>query len=126
MQAGSRCGFFFHVEKERFYSSFVQTDCELFEYGDPVDNFFYFGCRSTRLQRTFFPKSCRGPMRKKRKNMQPGLTAAEERILSFISSFPCFFRDRKIFFLKKAAINIHIKNKKTLDSAYGFHHPVAT
>ena len=60
--------------------------------------------------------------------MQPGIVAAGERILSFISSFHCFFRQKKIFFLKKAAINTYIKNKKIkkLDSAYGFHHPVAT
>jgi hypothetical protein len=44
--------------------------------------------------------------------MQPGIVAAGERILSFISSFHCFFRQKKIFFLKKAAINTYIKNKK--------------
>lgn len=44
--------------------------------------------------------------------MQPGIVAAGERILSFISSFHCFFRQKKIFFLKKAAINTYIKKQK--------------
>ena len=112
MWVGSRCGFFFRVEKERFYSSFVQWNSELFKYGVSVDNLFYFGCRSTRCWRTLFPKLCKEPEEKKRKNMQPGIVAAGERILSFISSFHCFFRQKKIFFLKKAAINTYIKNKK--------------
>ena len=42
--------------------------------------------------------------------MQPGIVAAGERILSFISSFHCFFRQKKIFFLKKAAINTYMLN----------------
>lgn len=60
----------------------------------------------------FFQNYAGDQKRKKRKNMQPGIVAAGERILSFISSFPCFFRKKKIFFLKKAAINTYIKNKK--------------
>ena len=59
----------------------------------------------------FFQNHAVVPKRKKHKNKQSGLTAAEERILSFISSFPCFFRDRKIFSLKKTAIVTCIKRK---------------
>ena len=68
-------------------------------------------------------------LEKSRKNKQSETAAEGERILSFISSFPCSFWKKKIFSLKKTAIVTCIKikkNKKTLDRAHGFYHPIAT
>lgn len=70
-------------------------------------------------------------LEKSRKNKQSETAAEGERILSFISSFPCSFWKKKIFSLKKSAIVTCIKGKnkkieKTLDSAHGFYHPIAT
>ena len=51
-------------------------------------------------------------LEKSRKNKQSETAAEGERILSFISSFPCSFWEKKIFSLKKSAIVTCIKRKK--------------
>lgn len=103
----------FFVWKKR---DFIQVLCsEIVNFSSMVSLWIIFsilGAVQHAVEGHFFPKLCKEPEEKKRKNMQPGIVAAGERILSFISSFHCFFRQKKIFFLKKAAINTYIKNKK--------------